>query len=116
MAHADVEAYIDSYPDDVQQILRKIRSLLSAAVPDSGEKISYQIPTVTMAGESLLYYAGWKRHIGMYPVARGDADFERRLEPHRAEKDSVRFVYSEPIPYDLILEIAEFTVMRRLAE
>lgn len=109
-----VEDYIRGFPEDTQDVLREIRRRIAAIVPDVGEKISYQMPTVTMSGESLVYYAAWKQHIGMYPIARAEAALEAKIAPYRAAKDSVRFPYTKPIPYDLIADIVAMLVQRRL--
>ena len=109
-----VEEYIQGYPDDVQAILWEIRRRISGIVPDSGETISYQMPTVTMSGEYLVYYAAWKQHIGMYPIPTAEPALEERLAPYRAAKDAVRFTYRKPIPYDLIDDMVAMMVRHRL--
>ena len=109
-----VEDYIRGYPEDVQAILRELRRRIGDAVPDSGEKISYQMPTVTMEGQALLYYAAWKQHIGMYPIPTAEPALEEQLAPYRAAKDTVRFTYKKPIPYDLIDSLVAMMVRRRL--
>ena len=109
-----VEDYIRGFPEDTQDVLREIQRRIAGIVPAVGEKISYQMPTVTMSGESLVYYAAWKRHIGMYPIPRAEAALEARIAPYRAAKDSVRFPYTSPIPYDLIADVVAMLVQRRL--
>ena len=109
-----VEEYILGYPDDVGAILRELRRRIGDVVPDAGEKISYQMPTVTMSGESLVYYAAWKQHIGMYPIPRAEVALEARIAPYRAAKDSVRFTYKKPIPYELIDDMVAMLVRHRL--
>ena len=109
-----VEDYIDSYPMDIQVILREIRRRASAVVPEVGEKMSYQMPTVTMQGSSLFYYAAWKQHIGMYPIPPAEAALEAQIAPYRASKDTVRFTYKKPIPYELIENVVAMLVRRRL--
>jgi len=111
---ADIEEYIGGFPDEIGEILRRIRQIFADRVPDAGEKISYQMPTVTMDGQSLVYFAAWKQHIGMYPIPVADEALESRIAPYRAAKDTVKFVYRKPIPYDLIEQIADLMVSRRL--
>ena len=41
---SSIDDYIASYPEDVQVILEQVRATIRAAVPDAGEKISYQMP------------------------------------------------------------------------
>ena len=54
-----VEEYIASFPADVQEALQEIRRCCHAAVPGSGEMISYGIPTITLGGRYVVYFAGW---------------------------------------------------------
>jgi uncharacterized protein YdhG (YjbR/CyaY superfamily) len=102
-----VDDYIAGFPDDVRAVLEKIRATIRRAVPRSGEKISYQIPTVTLDGKYLVYYAAWKHHIAVYPVPAGDEAFEREIAPYRAAKGTLRFPLAETIPYGLIGRVAK---------
>jgi uncharacterized protein YdhG (YjbR/CyaY superfamily) len=110
---ASVDDYIGRYPDDVRLILEQVRGALHRAVPAAGEKISYQMPTITLDGGSLVYFAAWKHHIGLYPIPTADDELEQAVAPYRAAKDTVRFRYDRPIPYDLIERLAAFLVSRR---
>ena len=111
-----VDAYIDALPEPVQDTARRVRRTILEVVPDAGEKISYQMPTITLAGESLLYFAVWKRHIGLYPIPRGDAAFEELVGPLRAAKDTVQLPLNKPIPYDVVRRAAEVVVEQRLRD
>jgi uncharacterized protein YdhG (YjbR/CyaY superfamily) len=101
-----VDEYIASFPADVQAVLGQVRRAILGAVPGAGEAISYRIAAVTLDGAPLLYFAGWKRHVSLYPVPAGDAEFERALEPYRAAKSTLRFPLSQPVPLDLIARVA----------
>jgi uncharacterized protein YdhG (YjbR/CyaY superfamily) len=105
--------YIDSFPADVQEILEEVRGRIRNAVPTADETISYGIPTFTLGGRYLVYFAGWKRHISVYPIPAGDATFEREIEPYRAGKGTLKFPLSGPIPYDLIERVAALLVEER---
>ena len=110
-----VDEYIAGFPADVQPILQSFRSTIHRVVPDSGEKISYKMPTITMDGEALLYFAGWKQHIGMYPVPRFDGELEAEVAPYRAAKDTVRFPLKSSVPFDLVERVVGELVRRRQA-
>ena len=101
-----IDDYIDTFPADVQAILQEVRGRIRNALPTAGETISYGIPTFTIDGRYLVYFAGWKHHISVYPVPAGDATFEREIEPFRAGKGTLKFTLAEPIPYDLIERVA----------
>jgi hypothetical protein len=47
---ATVDEYIDSLPEDAQEILERIRRTIRDVVPGVGEKISYSMPTFTLDG------------------------------------------------------------------
>jgi uncharacterized protein YdhG (YjbR/CyaY superfamily) len=110
---ASVDDYIDSFPPDVQQVLQEVRRTIRRVVPDAGEKISYQIPTVTLDGKALLYFSGWKEHIALYPIPPLDDDLAADIEPYRSGKGTLKFPLTKPIPYDLITRLTQAFVAAR---
>jgi uncharacterized protein YdhG (YjbR/CyaY superfamily) len=110
---ATVDEYISSRPEGVQSIIQDVRRTLRKAIPGAGEKISYQMPTITLDGSSLLYFAAWKHHIGFYPIPTADEALEQELAPYRSGRDTVRFPLRQPMPHDLIERLAALLVQRR---
>jgi uncharacterized protein YdhG (YjbR/CyaY superfamily) len=108
-----IDEYISHYPEDVQQILVKIRSLIKESAPGAVEKISYQMPGFYLNG-NLIWFAAHKQHIGIYPTPSGTEAFNEELTPYKAGKGSVQFSLSEPIPYELISRIVQFRVAENL--
>jgi uncharacterized protein YdhG (YjbR/CyaY superfamily) len=102
----DIDNYIAGFSPEVQAILQEIRSTLQAAVPEAEEKISYQIPAFTVGGKVFIFFAAFKRHIGLYPPVKGDAKLEKETARYAGEKGNLQFPLSEPIPYTLIGRIA----------
>ncbi|MGW6278776.1 iron chaperone [Kribbella sp. NPDC055071] len=68
MKFSSVDEYIASFPADVREVLEEVRRTIRAVVPAAGEKISYDIPTITLDGKSLLHFSAWKHHLAVYPV------------------------------------------------
>ena len=99
-----VDAYIATFPPDVQAILRKVRATVVAAAPDAHEIISYRMPALRQHGV-LVYYAAFKNHIGFYPPINGDARLEQASARYAGEKGNLRFPLDEPIPYPLIARL-----------
>lgn len=97
-----IDDYIASFPDNVQVILNELRHRIRTVAPGCQESMRYQMPTFTVDGRHPLYVAAWKHHIGLYPIPRFDGPLEDQVAPYRAAKDTVRFVYKKPIPYDLV--------------
>ncbi|GAA3151815.1 uncharacterized protein YdhG (YjbR/CyaY superfamily) [Kribbella aluminosa] len=104
-----VDEYIASFPPEVRTVLEEVRRTIHSAVPDAGEKVSYQIPTITLDGTALLHFSGWKSHVALYPIPPLDED----LTPYRSGKGTLKFPLSKPIPYDLIARIARAFVAAR---
>ena len=100
-----VDGYIESFPPEVQVILEEIRRRIHAAAPGTEETISYQIPTVTLDDKYLVYFAGWKRHVSIYPIHTLDESLENEVAGYRSGKDTLQFPLNEPVPYDLIEKV-----------
>lgn len=66
-----IEEYINTFPEDVQIILGKIKQTILRAAPEAIETISYGISTFKLNGKYLVYFAAWKNHIGFYPMPSG---------------------------------------------
>ncbi len=116
---ADVDEYIRSLGPDVQPVVRAVRQTILDAVPGSTEVIRYDMPAVLVDGGYLVHYAGWKRHVALYPIPRFDADgvddggLEAAVAPLRSGKDTVRFMLDRPLPCDLLTRIVEALLRRR---
>ncbi len=109
----DIDAYIASFPKDVQEILDKIRKTIREAAPAAQETINYAIPTFTLKG-NLVHFAAFEKHIGFYPTPGGIEQFKDELSAYKSAKGSVQFPLDQPIPYDLIREIVTFRVQETL--
>ena len=107
---ASVDQYIAEFPPSTQQVLEEMRALIKAAAPDASEKMSYAIPTFDLNGHHLVHFAGYARHVGLYPGPSGIQAFEQELKPYRTAKGSVQFPLAQPLPTDLIRRIVEFRV------
>ena len=114
-APATVDEYIAGFPPEVAERLRRIRQVILAEVPAPEEKMRYGIAAVMLGGRYALHYAGWKKHIGLYPVPTLDEPLQSRIAPYRAEKDSAVFPHDAPIPYELIGEVTRAIVAQRAA-
>ena len=112
---ASVDQYIASLPADVAVVIAEVRRRVHAVVPDAGEVIRYQMPTITVDGTSLLHFAGWKHHISLYPEPEGDEALELDLAPYVSGKGTVRLPLTEPFPYELVERVAARHLERRRA-
>lgn len=114
-APKNMDEYIAGFPNDVQATLEKIRATIRKAAPGAEETISYQIPTFTLKGHYLVYFAAYKKHIGLYPVPLGNAEFNAEMSVYAAGKGTLRFPLDKPIPFRLISKFVKFRVKENLA-
>jgi uncharacterized protein YdhG (YjbR/CyaY superfamily) len=112
----DVDEYIATFPAEIQSVLQQVRRTIHAAVPGTQEKISYDIPTMLRDGKRYVHFAGWAKHVSLYPIPATEDTKEghalaAEFEPYLAGKGTLKFPLNKPIPYDLIGQVAT-----RLAE
>jgi uncharacterized protein YdhG (YjbR/CyaY superfamily) len=105
-----VDDYIATFAPDIQAILKKIRQTVKAAAPDAEETISYRMPALKLNG-MLIYFAAFKKHIGLFPPVRGSASLMRSVKPYAGPKGNLQFPVEKPIPYALIRRIVKARVM-----
>jgi uncharacterized protein YdhG (YjbR/CyaY superfamily) len=104
-----VDDYIAAQPEASRPRLQAIRAAIRKAMPLAEERIAYKIPAYRLDGRNLLYFAGWKNHLALYPTSTAMiAAMGDDLAPHRAAKDSLHFKHSQPLPVELIERIAAF--------
>ena len=113
-APKNIDEYIAGFPDDVQEILEKIRMTIRKAAPEAEETISYQIPAFTLKGRHLVYFAAFKKHVGFYPTPIGNAEFKEELSVYGAGKGTAKFPLDQPIPFGLIRKIVKFRAKETL--
>jgi uncharacterized protein YdhG (YjbR/CyaY superfamily) len=114
-APADVDEYLATFDPEVRAVLQSVRAAIHAGVPDGEERIRYGMAAVMLGGRYAIHFAGWKGHVGLYPIPQFDGGLEAEVAPYRSTKDSVNFPYSQPVPYDLITRMAAEIVRRRRA-
>ncbi|TPX04175.1 DUF1801 domain-containing protein, partial [Schumannella luteola] len=81
---ATVDAYIAGFPPEVAERLQQVRAAIRAEVPDGEERMRYGIAAVMLGGRYALHFAGWKKHIGIYPVPPLPEPLEAEVAPLRA--------------------------------
>lgn len=111
-----IDAYLQSFPEETRAILENVRQAIHRAAPDAGETMSYGIPTFDRHGKHLVFFAGWKHHIALYPLPAGDAALQRDMAPYRKTdkaKSALHLPLGQPVPYDLVERMVRFLVAER---
>lgn len=109
-----VEAYINSFPDEARMRMNALRAMILAQVPHAVEGISYGMPAYKLNGQPLVYFAGYKKHIGFYATPNGHEAFNVELSVYKQGKGSVQFPLDEPLPMELIARIVDFRMRKCL--
>lgn len=106
----DVNDYIARYPPDIQKLLNQVRATIRRAAPKAEETIKYAMPTYVLNG-NLVYFAAFKKHIGFYPVPKGDEVFQKELSGYKQGKGSIQFPIDQPMPLLLIRKMVKLRIM-----
>jgi len=110
----NTDEYIAGFYADIQTILNQVRLTIRLAAPEAEESIAYGMPAYKLKGKPLVYFAGFKNHIGFYATPSGHSEFAKELSKYKQGKGSVQFPLDQPIPYELIAQIVEFRVVENL--
>ena len=110
---ATVDDYIAGFPEATQEVLQELRRRVHAALPDAEERISYAIPTFAVGGQYVIYIAGWKKHVSIYPIPDGDGALDADLEPYLSGQGTIKLPLDRPIPWDLVDRAIAAQVRRR---
>jgi uncharacterized protein YdhG (YjbR/CyaY superfamily) len=109
-----IDQYINIFPSNVQGKLKAIRQAIKKAAPKATEGISYGIPTFYLNGKYVIYFAGFKEHVSLYPTSDGMVKAIKELEKFRVSKGTLRFPIDQPLPMGLIKKAIRFKVKENL--
>ncbi len=109
-----IDEYIAACPPESQDYLQQIRKLIRSLVPDAKERVSYQIAAFERNGKNIIHFAGWKKHVSLYPVPAGSEAFERQIAKYVDGKGTVKFALDQPLPLKLIQQIVKYRVADNL--
>lgn len=106
----NTDEHILSFPPATQKILQQIRATIKKVAPKAEEALSYGIPVFNLNDSYLIYFAGYKDHVSIYPAPRGKDEFKKVLSAYKGGKGTVQFPLDKPIPLNLITKIVKFRI------
>ncbi len=108
-----IDAYISTFPSNVQDLLNQMRQTIAQAAPQAVEKMSYGMPTFFLR-KNLVHFAAAKNHIGFYPAPSGVQAFKDDLAQYKTSKGAIQFPLDKPLPKELIARIVAFRVKENI--
>lgn len=108
---AQVSAYLASQPLLTRKILRKLRSDIRAASPRAVEHFSYRIPGFRLYDQPLVWYAGFKNHVSMFPIGT-EIVAALGLEGYKTAKGTIQFPLGRPPSTALVKRLVKARIAR----
>lgn len=103
----EIDKYIAGFPVEARIKMEELRTIIKKAAPKTEEVISYKMPAFKQHG-IVVYFAGYKNHIGFYPTGSGIEHFKDRFGKYKWSKGAVQFPIDGPLPVKLITEMVKF--------
>lgn len=113
--HSEIAAHIARFPSHIQEKLKALHAFIEQNLPEPTQKMAYGIPTFQLNGKNIIHYAGYSKHIGLYPGAKGIAAFAAEFEArgYRYSKGAVQFPVSQALPFELVSAIITYLLKQR---
>jgi len=109
-----IDEYIALFPPAVQEKLQLLRRIIREAVPEAEETIKYRMPTFVFHG-NLVYFAAWKKHIGLYPITSAmEASLPELAAYALSGRGTIKLPLNQPLPVSLIRNIVACRVKENL--
>lgn len=112
----DVDAYINQFDGEVKQRLLTMRDLVRAEAPSAVEGFSYGLVGYKLDKKPLVYFGGFKNHVGFYATPNGHAAFAEDFSKYKQGRGSVQFPNDQPLPLDLVKRVVQFRAFQIGAE
>ncbi len=91
--------------------MEEVRAAIKKAAPEAEETISYAMPCLKLNGKYLIYFAGYKNHIGIYPVPTKNEAFEKDFFAHKTSgKGALQLPLDKPMPLSLVTKIINYRI------
>ena len=108
-----MEEYINKFDGITRRRLEELYELIKSVLPEAKEKISYGVPTFYNDAGYIVYFAGYKDFVSVYPVHQAE-NLIQIVQPFLSGKSTARFYNNLPLPKQLIEKIvAELDAVNR---
>lgn len=108
-----VDEYIAAAPFQAKEHLERLRIAILQTAPQAEELVYYEMPAYRLNG-ILVYFAGFTKHVSLYPGPEAIAAFTQELSPYETAGGTIRFPLNKAIPATLIKKIVRFRMKQNL--
>jgi uncharacterized protein YdhG (YjbR/CyaY superfamily) len=109
-----VNEFIDSFEGETHAALKKLRQLIKQSIPKAEEVISYNIPCYKIDGKYLIYFAGYAKHVSVYPIPKKyPISFQKEIDKYKAGKGTLKFQLDKPLPVEFIQKVINYHLKDR---
>lgn len=111
-----VETYIEGAPEASRTKLKELRQLILKLAPEAEEYIGYGMPGYKLNKRPLLYFGGFKAHIGLY-AANGAfvREHPELLVGLETSKGTIKLPLDQPLPDHLIKKLIKIRIAENKA-
>ncbi len=103
-----VDEYIAVAGDNVKEHLIQLRTAILEAAPEAEERISWEMPGYKLYGRVLVYFAGFTKHVSLFPGPEAIEEFKDELLGYKTHKGTIQFSLERKIPVTLVKKIVKF--------
>ena len=111
MKPKNVDEYIKSAPEGVQEKLHTLRKIIKEECPEAEEKLSYGMPYFGYKGR-LVYFAFAKNHVGLYIPPPTIKEHAIELKNYTTATATVQFPLDKDLPTSLIRKLMKDRIKR----
>ena len=108
MVDGSVDDYIGQFDGEVRTRLQALRDLVRAEAPEAQEEITYGLVGYKLNKKPLVYFGGFKNHVGFYATPNGHEAFSKEFAAYKQGKGSVQFPLDQPLPAVLIRQVVRY--------
>jgi len=109
-----VDEYLMALPEDVRNILTKLRTTIKLTAPKAEEVISYGMPGYKYIGP-LVYFAAFKNHCSFFPGSSQIIKLYDELKSFKTAKGTIQFTIDKPLPAVIVKKIVRARMLENEA-
>jgi uncharacterized protein YdhG (YjbR/CyaY superfamily) len=106
-----LRTYFAAQPPEQRRMLKQIRTIARTIAPGAVDAFSYRIPALRLDGKVLVWYAGFKAHVSLFPMTdKLRRTFGDDLKGYKTAKGTIQFPVGKRLPVTLVKRLIKARV------